>query len=338
MKVSPKKILFVYDLLHPIHKRLMESIGADFISKKDKPLKEYDIYIFEGSYIRPVLLKKQGKLGEDKKVISWISDPRLYYMQENKSFNFKKEEITSYPLFKKGIMLYFLKQIDGAICVGDMNLELFRKYSNHRPRVYVPGFVNNKQLATLRKVKPQLNNNNILFIGHGPDFFCKGIDIMVESFNMIKKEIKDAQLFIAGRWNIKREWKRDGIIFLGDVQNIEEIIEKCSLGIHLGRGEAFGVNIPEMMVAGLPVITSNLTGGKALNIVFNPKFITYLDKQEISRKVIDYLNLSLEEKTTLSKGARKAGELYAEDLIVKNFQKDMEVFLTEVNSDFKTAF
>jgi len=326
-------ILFVYDQLHPIHKRLMECIGADLISNKREIPQDYEIYIFEGSYIRPVILRRLGRLGRDKKIVSWISDPRLHYLDSNRYFDFKKEEIKEtviYSILKRGIMSYFLRDLDGAICVGDLNLESYRRHSHHSPRIKVPGFVSNNRLKKLRKIKPNLNSHNLMFIGHGEDHYCKGIDIMIDSFKIVKEKIKDSQLFIAGRWNIKERWKVEGVTFLGDVEDIENKIKRCSIGIHLGRGEAFGVNIPEMMIAGLPVLTSNLTGAKDLNMSYNLDFITRLDKEIISDILIEYFNSTKENKLKLSNLARKSAEKYSEDKIVRQFKKTSKEFLMEV--------
>jgi glycosyltransferase involved in cell wall biosynthesis len=325
-----KKILYLYDGGHPIFKIFMESIGAEIISNKEKISKDYDFYIFEGSYIRPVLLKKFGKLGRKKKIISWISDPRLYYLDTNKSFNFAREEIGSYPLFKKAFMLYFLRKLDGVFCMGNLIATLMNKYSKNTPVMKVPGFIYNRIFYDLENIRPELKNPSLLFIGQGQDYYCKGIDILIDSFKIVKEKVKDAKLFIVGNWRIKEEWKINGVYFLGYVGDLREVMKRCSLGIHLGRGEAFGVNIPEMMLAGLPVITSNLTGSKEVVEKFDSSFILELNKRLVAKKIINYFNLPLEKKKELSQNAKKVAKSYSEDKIVAQFKQNAKSFLEKL--------
>ena len=60
---------------------------------------------------------------------------------------------------------------------------------------------------------------------------------------------------------VKKEWKSKGVYFEG-YQNINPYLKKCSLSLHLGRGEAFGINILETMLVGIPTIVSKYTGAK----------------------------------------------------------------------------
>jgi len=325
-----KKILYIYDGGHPLFESLMKSIGAKIISNKEIISKDYDIYIFEGSYIRPVILKKIGKLGIGKKVVSWISDPRLYYLDQRKSFNFSKEKIVKYPLFKKTFMIYFLRRLDGVFCMGDLIVTLMKKYSENVPVMKVSGFISNKRFSDLEKIKPNLESHNLLFIGNGPDYYCKGIDILIESFKTIKENIKDAKLYIIGNWDIRKEWVVEGVYFLGFQKNLIEIFRECSLGIHLARGEAFGINVLEMMLAGLPTITSELTGSKEVVNKFDPDFILELDKKKIVEKVVAYFNSSLEKRVYISNKSRSVAKNYSEKKITEQFRNDAESFLKKI--------
>jgi len=49
-----KKIVFLYDLRHPLHEKFLRTTGCDFVHFSKNPPKGYDIYIIEGTYIKPL--------------------------------------------------------------------------------------------------------------------------------------------------------------------------------------------------------------------------------------------------------------------------------------------
>ena len=215
--------------------------------------------------------------------------------------------------------------------MGDLIVSLLEKYSKKTPVMRVPGFVSNKRFSELEKIHPKLGDNKLLFVGHGPDYYCKGLDILIDSFKVVKKNVKDAELYIAGRWNVKKEWEIGGVYFLGNVDDgIEKLMGRCSLGVHMGRGESFGLNVPEMMLAGLPVITSNFTGSKEVVEKFDNSFILDLDKELISNKIISYLKLPPEKKRKLSRDVKRVAREYSEDVIVSQFRKNARSFLEKL--------
>ena len=325
-----KKIAFVYDKLHPIHKRLMESIKADFMHYSEKISSRYDIYIFEASYARAILMKMMGKIKGGKKIVSLISDPRLYYLDQGKSFDFKKKKIRKYPFQKSIIMKFLIKRLDGAFCLGELNFKLFKKFSPHSRAIRFRGFISNKIFKKLEKVSPNLKSKKILFLGHGPDYFCKGLDVLIDAFKIVKKRIQGAQLYISGEWDVKKDWEFEGINFLGKRENILEFIKMASLGVHVGRGEAFGANVPEMMLAGIPVITSNLTGAKEAVEKFDKSFVVDVNKKKVAEKIVNYLESPFNEKKRLSREAKNTARSYSEEKIVREFRKNAKEFLNSL--------
>ena len=330
------KIAFLYVELHPLHKKYAEKIGCEILPVSKNPPKNYEVYIVEGTYMKPLLLKKLGKIDKKIKIITLFSDPRLFYLSINKKWDFKKNKMVRYSWFRSFIAKRFLKRLDGAIIIEEFTKKLFRKINKKCLVMSVPAFIFKKDFNSLEKTKPNLSNNNIVFIGHGPDFYCKGIDILIESFSLVKKEIPDAQLYIlGGKWERKKEWERKGVNFEG-TQKILPYLKKSSLSIHLGRGESFGINILESMLAGIPIIVSEYTGAKQAVEKFDKNFIVKLDKKRVSKKIIDYFRLSLNEKKELSKKCKKVANEFNEKDILDLFEKEFIKFIKEVykNEDF----
>jgi len=322
-----KKVLFVYDQLHPMHKSLFESIGVDFIRRTEKIPKNYDVYIFEASYARGILFDKIGKIGRNKIVLSLFADPRLYYLDNLKMFDFEKNRVKKYPKIRARIMKTLLLQLGGAFCLCEPNFLYFKKFSKNAPALKFTGFISKRKFKKLGKITPKLENQEIIFIGYGPDYYCKGLDILIESFKLVKNKVPSAKLKILGKWKIKKEWKTDGVEFLGHIKDIGSHLKNSSLGVHMGRGEAFGVNIPEMMLAGIPVITSNFTGAKEVVTKFNKSYVVRMNKNDISNKILDYFKLSNKEKVRLSRAAKKVARNYSEYIVLKKFKREAREFI-----------
>lgn len=103
------------------------------------------------------------------------------------------------------------------------------------------------------------NNNKILFVGK--DFYRKGGDIVVKSFQMLKREMPDAELYIAGPDKRPEEIDvaPEGIHFLGllSYKEVTEYFNKCDIFCMPSRFEAFGLVFIEALVSGLPCIVNN---------------------------------------------------------------------------------
>jgi len=316
------KILFIETGGHTIHRRLMKEIGADIIYIPDGEipfyLPKYSLYIVEGSYIIASLIKRRVK--KNAKVITLFCDPRLFYLKINKQFNKEKNRIENCSWLRRIIAEYSFKNLDGAICFGKFLTELLKEkyYMNGIPIRTIYGFIEEERYKQLLKIKPNLSERNIVFIGDGPDYYCKGLDLVIECFREAKKSIPELRLDILGEWKIKNEkgFIKEGIHFQGRV-DIVPYLKKASLSLHLGRGEAFGINVAECMLSGIPTIVSEYTGAKE---IVPKEFISSLNKKEIIEKIVNYMNLDLGKKKEISKEIRKPSKKFTEKESIRIFK------------------
>lgn len=327
--MTNKKIAFVYDLKHPLHIKFFKNIDCDFISLNKKISKNYEVYVVEGSYIKPLLMQKLGKFGKNKKIITLFSDPRLFYLNIGKKFDFKREEIVKYPLWRSVIAKSLIKKLRGAICTSEITNNLFKKFNSKSPSIVIPGFVFDEKFKSLKKINPDLNNQNILFIGHGPDFYCKGLDLLIKSFKKLKKKFPKSNLYILGKWAVRKNWVSEGIHFEGE-RDIVPYLEKCSLSIHLGRGESFGINIVETMLAGIPTIVSKYTGAKDVVEKTNEKLVISLREKEVIKSISNYFSMSQEEKNKISLKCKKIAGEYNEKKITREFKNKFDQLLGKI--------
>ena len=322
-KIEDKRILYVYTGNHPVHRKFAETVTKESVKFSWKLPKNYDIYFFEGEYAKPVLMRMLGLLPKKSKIIILFADPRLYYLKEGIYFDKIKNKILKMSFLKRKLAIYLLKKVDGVLCEGNFNADLYKRLTKKSNVSVIEPFIWEDKYLKLRKINPQLNNKNILFVGNGPDYYVKGLNILLEIFKDLKKDIPDSKLFVLGYdWEkiINKELKNQDIFFEGK-KEVYSYLKNSSLLIHLGRGEGFGINVLESLYAGVPAIVSDATGAKESVKKVSKNFVVPLEKELIKKEIVDYFGRSMKEKIKLSKKAKKIGARYRESIMLDKFKK-----------------
>uniref|UniRef100_A0A7C3MI86 Glycosyltransferase family 1 protein n=1 Tax=Dictyoglomus thermophilum TaxID=14 RepID=A0A7C3MI86_DICTH len=327
------KILFLLYSPHYFHKSLANSVGAvdlDILSNKKNYFERIlfylkyalnssssDILLCEGTFLIPSLFKLLPFKRFKKTIINISADPTLFYIK-----------IKRINILKRFLYFLAMPQVDLFICVGNMEKDILKEiYPNSKIIVTYPYIKEERYNYLLNLPVKEKFNHNILFIGNGPDYFCKGLDILANTFKIVKKKIQDSELFILGNWDmeIKKKFSYDGIKFI-DFTDVCEYIEKSSLYVHLGRGEAFSVSTLEALLGGIPSIVSEYTGAKEVVGNLRRDFVVPLDSKIVAEKIIEYFSLPEDEKIYLSLKAKKLGRRFKKELILSNFIKEWNVY------------
>lgn len=330
-----KKILYLYTGDHPVHRKFAESIGADIREMSWEIPKGYDVYFSEGEFFRLVVLKMVRKLDKSSKIINLFSDPRLFYLDRKIEFDISRGKIKRKSSLKSFIFKILMNKLDGVIYVGKFEGNLLKKYYSG-PSKRVDVFIDKDFHEKLLKLGPKPINKKVLFIGHGPDVYCKGIDLLIK----VARDNKDIDFTIVGKSYEK--FIRDNLIpknvkFSGGLKSHEiyKLLKDSSLYIHLGRGEAFGIVVLEAMAAELPCMVSEFMGAKEAVEKVNPDFVVPLNRVIISGKIAEYFNKTLVERKILSKRFREQSKFYSEEKQLQNFTKQFEGLIKEVYGNDK---
>ena len=140
--------------------------------------KGYNVYLVEGNFITLLIAKKLNLIRKDALIIKYLGEPIFYRLLNGEIRGLKKLFLT-----------YFLKQIDGFVCHGDWQAELLSRYLPNANKVIVYTPILPKTYKELKNAKiPKLNSHNLLTIGNDRVKY-KGLDISIEAFKMIKKEV-----------------------------------------------------------------------------------------------------------------------------------------------------
>ncbi|HIE34120.1 MAG TPA: glycosyltransferase [Candidatus Altiarchaeales archaeon] len=106
----------------------------------------------------------------------------------------------------------------------------------------------------------------VLFLGRLVPY--KGVKYLIKAFSMVKEDLRDSALVIAGNGPLKEELKKianeiPDIIFLEiDEEKIPQYYAICDIFVlpSVTRQEAFGISLLEAMASGKPCITTNISG------------------------------------------------------------------------------
>ena len=218
-----------------------------------------------------------------------------------------------------------MRKVDGGICTSHFEDDLLKYFHPKIKSKIVYPFIRPERFERFGKISPNLNTKNILFIGN-QDFYYKGLDLLIDSFRVIKKKHPDSNLYVLGDISIKKSWNFEGVHFEGK-KEIEPYLKKCSLYVHPGRGEAFGIAVVETMLAGIPALVSNRTGSKEFVQKVSKNLIFGLNPKEIERKISSYFNMTKKEKEQLSGSCRKVSKVLSKSSQIKDFKEKFSTLI-----------
>ena len=181
------------------------------------------------------------------------------------------------------------------------------------------------------KLKPNLEKNNFIFIGHYYNVLQKRLDILIDAFLRLRKEHKDARLDVIGRdWEKffnKKEmenFKQNGVVFHGSTYDISKFLEKSAFYVHPGEFEGFGLVVIESMLSGLIPLVSETTGAKEAVEKVSKELITKLSANSFYQKMKWLISLPLHNRQTLSSKARQIAKQYNQKNSVPTLSKKLE--------------
>ncbi|MEI7595123.1 MAG: glycosyltransferase [Bacteroidota bacterium] len=104
---------------------------------------------------------------------------------------------------------YFVKNVDGFVAMSKSVLEDLNLFDKNKPRVFSPhpvydnfGSIVDKETA-LEKLGLDKTKKHILFFGFIRDY--KGLDLLIDALKIVKEDLPDIRLVIAGEYYSNRE-------------------------------------------------------------------------------------------------------------------------------------
>lgn len=295
--------------------------------------KKYSVFFTEAIREPILIMKYLGLISNKQKIIPLMANETLYFYHNNR-----------YSKMVKWLIKKYLDKSDAILCVGNFQSELAKKIVGDKQSAKVKTITNwiphEKNVSFMNNV-PILNSNKILFIGDvSSDFrvWYKGVDLMINAFVIAASINRSIELELIGI-NDNKLLEKYLLNIPDDVRNrihirpkqpILTFLETASLYLHCARGEAWGMTIMESLVAGVPVICSNLTGAMEVVEKVSEELIVINDENIIAEKIIWYFDLPIDKKIQLSLKGRNVMLDYSEEKSLKKFIDTFEKIKSEL--------
>lgn len=284
--------------------------------------KLYDIFLVDGLHFSPIVMKYLFLKKKKQKVVVYLGSHTMYFLYA------KKFSWLNIALHK-----WALNSYDAIICEGEMaKFFVTSILKNPKPLLYtvfngIPAAQNLSQSAG-RTIKV---GKKLLFIGSYNNAFrfeYKGIDIMLNAFNIAFKKDKELQFTLVGHPYEERlkpvldsmdSDARKALTFIDYTDNLEDLVFDHNIYLHCSRGDNFPTTVLIALSAGMPAIVNELNGTSEVLAKVNKRLITTQEPQNIADCISWYVGLPEAEKEKIMRDSRAISRDYTEEKAVTRF-------------------
>lgn len=230
-------------------------------------------------------------------------------------------------VFQKILMLLYKMSFKKASCVffqNESNKDFFLKRGMSLKRYKViPGSGVNIDEFPYQEYPENDGTLKILFIGR--IMRDKGIEELIEAAKRIKEEYKNVKFDAIGfcedeyKERLELMQKKKIITFHGVKDNVREYLETCNAVIHPTYHEGMSNVLLEAAAIGRPILASDIPGCREIfdegisGFGFEPQNI-----ESMTQALIEFINLSNDERVRMGKEGRKKVEREFNRSIVVN--------------------
>jgi glycosyltransferase involved in cell wall biosynthesis len=336
---KPQKIVLIYQHdCHPVIKTFANSVTNESYSIKKLPLHsisgilyslylaitipKYDIYFTDSAMSNFVPIFKRW-LGE-KNIIIYRGGDGIFG-EKSDAYLYTKNK------FKKKILLYILKNIDGVITESEMSRNDAKQWVDCPIELGVSYI---EDIKSLSKIKPRLDTKKFLFIGDfRPPYDHKGIEILIETFNLLPDKY---ELYIIGKntEHLKNKVKTSNIHVEGRVKDLKDYFKKCTYYIHAAKYETGPITILEAMSAGvIPIISKNCGHKEVVKKVSEKLILNSIEPKKIAEQILRLDKINIQKLDLYSKKAKKIINFkYSKKNQTKIFKENFYKLIKEINN------
>ena len=275
----------------------------------------------EGIRCNLVYIKLHKKLKNVKFARYFHSSYDKYYLGDDK--NLLKKIVAKYYLKKmikySDLLIFISKFVESSF------LNKF-KINNEKCRVVYNG-IGNEFYKDVNKFERK-DKNKIAFVGRLTK--VKGVDVLIDAFNIIKQKGIDSTLTIVGDEEEKNELIEkvsnydlgNNVIFTGRQSNVIQYLDNADIFVYPSIWEeGFGISVVEAMARGCIPITFNKGG--LPEIIKNGKngfIVNDVTAESLADEILKVINLN--NKDEIRKNAIETAKEFSIDNTIEN-QKDI---------------
>jgi glycosyltransferase involved in cell wall biosynthesis len=177
-----------------------------------------------------------------------------------------------YKTFIKRLTLFISRNVDKLVCVNENYIPVFKQWGIAPEKlVYIPNGVDTDKFSPGKsEIKENFKTDKIVLY-FGRLHFQKNVDLLINSFKIVKEKIENVKLIIIGTGTdfdkLKKISSNDNDIIMTGFIPDEKLIDymrAADLVVFPSRGENASFTIMEAMACQLPVISSDTGNAKEI--------------------------------------------------------------------------
>ncbi len=341
-------MLHLGDDVHPAHRGFAEAINADFVScvrhasSPHHPLafieelwngariNDYDLLITEGA--RPLYAGLINKLVHGTKLIYLCAEHRLYEVLRGEI------EIQSFYTGLKSIIgthgtpvvkAIFRRGIDGVISVSDLMAGYVREIVGPDvPIRVVHPFISQELYNELESNAYSAYSNVVTTVARPARY--KGIDLLVEAWEMVQETHPDAKLQIIGDGHPSAYNSVSGVSVRGYVEDLAAAYSETGLYVQPSRIDAFPVASLEAMRAGVPTLVTAGTGTKSVVSNVDDHLVVDTNPSAIADRISWFLDQEPRKRSSLSEEFHTVGKTFDPQTRKRSFATEFNNILDDI--------
>jgi glycosyltransferase involved in cell wall biosynthesis len=219
------------------------------------------------------------------------------------------------------------KFLDGGIALSMFTKQSAEKYMGIPIRVCYP-YIEDERYEKLDLLRPNMKSNNIISIANMEP--CKGMDILIEAFKIVKTEVPNAELHLLGR-GYPLEWNNiDGVTLEGYVDDLVPHLNHASIYVQPSIVDCVPVATLESLIAGVPAIVTDNTGVQEIVRKLGRDFVVKASALDLAQAIIRYFSLPLSAKLSLSQTAKILSKEFNRKEMLEKFESEFSLLLKDI--------
>ena len=268
----------------------------------------YDVVIVTAWQLSIILGQVCKEYSHKFKAIGWEHNSFEAYFREKYIYLYNHEEI-----FK-----IYAQYLDDVIVLNQDYVQKYKDFLDIDSRViYNPKSFTNEE-------KSKLTNKH--FVACARFHYSKGLDLLIDAFDIFAKSDQEWDLLIAGDGNLRGKLRKrvnelglgERIVFLGHVKDVRSLLTDASVFLMTSRYEGFPMSITEAFETGLPVLSFDIPAMLPFKESGAAETVECYDVQRFAEAMIDIAN-SYEKRQELSQKALAFAEKLSPEKIAEQW-------------------
>lgn len=319
------KPVFLYNDPHPVHERMANEIGAEFVEcSKGGPIDRFLSGMSHNFGEKPILIEGGvplleagflGMAGNSGPIIELAADGSLIDIAD---------PISGRPFHERMAHRFGERYVDGTLAVSDYLAAYARQYD--RPVEVIHPFVEPERFDRLHSLEPGGDGETILCVGKYRR--KNGQDVLREAIRSLEQDL--TAHFVGpdtGQITEAKEVKSHGYV---ELDQFYGLMEQAELMVYPAQVGAYPVAVLEALLSGTPVLTSQYVGNVDLVRAVHPEFVIDPTPSAVAEGIRSVRKRDL---TADGQRAKVIAEQFDDESYVADFEKRFNEVLARIRED-----